>query len=396
MPVTRRRTAAQQAKPGLIELLYASPGDDGLWSRFLSEIVTITASRSARMLVLDRTATQVDSSIKINIDDNPHTDYVNHFVNACPWRPELALKPKGRLYSTYLDFACKQRDYYKTEFFNDWARPLDIHHGACGTVYQDAGQTVQLLVQRTGGQGHYATEDLAFLNSLVPHVRRVVTLHREVQHARAQGEATALAAGTYSLPFILLEQRARVSFVSPGAQRFLAAGHALWIAEGKLTAQRPAERKCLHELVRRCVRSGRGAWDSAGGWMALERPGGAPLKLLVMPVHPDAADTTLFGQRAFAAVFIYDPDAEFHICRETLRALYQLTPAEARLSEALALGETLEHYASSRKRSLNTLRAQLKAVFKKTGVARQAELVGLVLGGPAARRQRTPPFRLTR
>ncbi|QJX02642.1 hypothetical protein HML84_14985 [Alcanivorax sp. IO_7] len=78
-----------------MDTLYATPVDQQCWPAFLEQLVRISRSRSARMLVLDRAAEQVTSSAKINIDDGAHRQYVDYFVNACPWRPELREKPRA-------------------------------------------------------------------------------------------------------------------------------------------------------------------------------------------------------------------------------------------------------------------------------------------------------------
>lgn len=78
--------------PDLLEQLYRTPVDITQWQGFLAKLTDATSSRSARLLVMDKEAKRVHYSDKVNIDDDQHRDYVNHFVNLCPWRPELALQ----------------------------------------------------------------------------------------------------------------------------------------------------------------------------------------------------------------------------------------------------------------------------------------------------------------
>lgn len=58
--------------------------------------------------------------------------------------------------------------------------------------------------------------------------------------------------------------------------------------------------------------------------------------------------------------------------------LFRLTAAEARLAEGMAEGLDLAAYAMRANISKATARAHLKAVFAKTGVRRQTELVRLL------------------
>jgi DNA-binding CsgD family transcriptional regulator len=63
-----------------------------------------------------------------------------------------------------------------------------------------------------------------------------------------------------------------------------------------------------------------------------------------------------------------------------LRTTFGLTAAEARLALRLAAGSTLADAADAFGVTQNTVRAQLRAVFDKTGARRQSELVRLLNG----------------
>ena len=70
-----------------------------------------------------------------------------------------------------------------------------------------------------------------------------------------------------------------------------------------------------------------------------------------------------------------------------LRALFDFTPADARVARGLAAGATVEELAGAAGVSRNTVRSQLRGIMAKTGVRRQAEAVGLfcrvsIAGGP--------------
>jgi len=64
-------------------------------------------------------------------------------------------------------------------------------------------------------------------------------------------------------------------------------------------------------------------------------------------------------------------------------SLYGLTRSEAQIVARLARGQTLEDIASTRGQQLNTIRTQVKSVFRKTNTRRQSDVIKLVLSGPA-------------
>ena len=65
---------------------------------------------------------------------------------------------------------------------------------------------------------------------------------------------------------------------------------------------------------------------------------------------------------------------------QIIQALFDLTPAEARVAAEIASGKTQEQIAAAAGVSANTVKTQLRAVFNKTGVSRQADLVSLLAG----------------
>src|SRR5206468_9111611 len=64
---------------------------------------------------------------------------------------------------------------------------------------------------------------------------------------------------------------------------------------------------------------------------------------------------------------------------DLLRLLFDLTPAEARISRLLAKGMTIAEISRATRTSEMTVRTQLRSVFSKTGARRQVDLVRLLI-----------------
>lgn len=377
---------SRQLRENLIEGIYSTVADSSAWQNVLRQLVVCTNSRSARLLVMNAQATRVISSLKLNIDDSYHRQYVEHYVNTCPWRPELAQKQPGRLYSTYLHFSCRQPDFFRSEFYNDWARPQDIHHGVCGTIYHDAGRTVQLLVQRTRSQGHYTEQETSFFNNFIPHLQHSFMLASQVAGDRARSEAIALAAGSETLPFMLLNFSLNPVYSNPGAEALIDSEAPLSLVNGRLRLADESQDQRLQRLLRDClVAADSRTLQSAGGTLEVQRSNGSSLRLMVKPIHPDVP--VLSGESAgFVAVYIFDPEAGVAVDRQRLRTLYGLSDAETRVAEAMLAAPDPAKVAERCFISLHTVRSHLKALYAKTGAKSQAELVKRLLVGPARRR----------
>jgi DNA-binding CsgD family transcriptional regulator len=65
---------------------------------------------------------------------------------------------------------------------------------------------------------------------------------------------------------------------------------------------------------------------------------------------------------------------------QVIQGLFDLTPAEANVAQGISGGKTVEDIATATGVAVGTVRQQLKSVFSKTGVSRQAELVGMLAG----------------
>jgi DNA-binding CsgD family transcriptional regulator len=118
---------------------------------------------------------------------------------------------------------------------------------------------------------------------------------------------------------------------------------------------------------------------------ALRVPRSAGRSDLGLVIRPVPASQWSEGQSSpSAAVFISDPDLQESTSRQILGELFKLTPAEANLATLLARGLSLAQVSSAQNISQHTARAQLKSIFAKTGVSRQAELVRLVLKSVAS------------
>jgi DNA-binding CsgD family transcriptional regulator len=114
------------------------------------------------------------------------------------------------------------------------------------------------------------------------------------------------------------------------------------------------------------------------GSVVLRRAGGrVPVIVRVMPLR--RRNRAEWSGRI--AVMVELPPAPRGL--DTWAAAFHLSPAETRLWAALTAGRRLIDIADESGVSVNTLRVQLRTLFQKTGVHRQADLLRLALEAPA-------------
>jgi DNA-binding CsgD family transcriptional regulator len=128
-------------------------------------------------------------------------------------------------------------------------------------------------------------------------------------------------------------------------------------------------REFVGYLLRRC--SGRVQRD-CGDWIVIDRENKCPLILnaVALPVLGDDGPQSV--------LMLLDPETVPEGNSFALQRIFRLSPAEARLAMSLAGGSTVTEAAEAHGVGVATARAQLKAIFQKTGVRRQVELVMLI------------------
>jgi DNA-binding CsgD family transcriptional regulator len=117
--------------------------------------------------------------------------------------------------------------------------------------------------------------------------------------------------------------------------------------------------------------------DASGGWARISRPSGRS-SYAVFAAPLDLTDEELITSGAMALLFVYDLARQPKADPEMLSSVFGLTAAEARIASVLAAGHSLESAAAIAGVQPSTARAHLKAIFHKTGVHRQQELVRIL------------------
>lgn len=269
----------------------------------------------------------------------------------------------------------------RTEWYDGFLRKCDLFYAVGSSIVKEAQRDVKMSFVRSERAGAYEEPELNLVRELMPHLRNAVLLHRHLYRLKALAASATAALDAVPMGIVLLTRSGRLMHANRRANELVTSTAALrFEGSGVLAASSPAATASLQRLVRQAVATAAGKGLSHGGALRLAGRDGRRLHLIVTPLPRESSP---FGQGAAAALFCNDPDAAVVAVSRELERLFGMTPAEARLTEALVIGQSLQEYAEARRVSLNTVRTQLKAATAKTGTRRQADLVRVVLTGPA-------------
>lgn len=364
----------QATDHALIETLYASVGDPAGWQPFVDSFVRTYAGGKGGFVLHDLAARHGGVETSSGFSAEELQNYDAHFASVNPWLANAWRLQTGVASSA--DVMCPRPDLKRTEFYNDFLKPMGVGAGA-GVIIQQNESRFMLLTTLFPEQTAARDPDIVGrLQRFAPHVLRVAQINRQLALLETCAALGRAPRGRGAAMLVVAPDGALLH-ANDIAERLLAAGDGLRLAAGRLEAAQPAPTAALQRLIGEAAGALHDVAAPPGGTMRLPRAGGRKaLEVLVAPAPHRLPRGTLGAP--MAVLFIKEA-AQTMNKDELWRRLYRLTAAEARLMTALVTEDTLESAAEKFHVSRETLRTQLKIIFQKTGARTQVELVRLGL-----------------
>ncbi len=267
-------------------------------------------------------------------------------------------------------------DFMRSEFYNDFMRPLDMHSVMMIRLAIHSGDVFAISISRAKPGGPFRPEELAATRRLHPHLLRSFTLGRMLDTSQRESQNLADALNALQHAVILVGDGGVIRYANTAAERLMTRRNDLVVDHGILSAANPADARRLHRLIGLALTLDPGLRDSGSMIM-----GGSDLRLpLSVTVSPlRSARRSVLGGGASVMVAITDPEASIGLDEQKLQEFFGLSPAEVRVALAIFNGQTPKEAAASLGISFFTVRGHLVRVFEKTNTNRQAQLVRVLL-----------------
>jgi DNA-binding CsgD family transcriptional regulator/PAS domain-containing protein len=361
----------------LIERVYAAAEDPRQWDGFLARLAEGTGATVTGFIFEDFGSHRASVHATTGIDPEMVRQYEEYYARKNAWFAAAGFRlPTGVVQSEEL---LPNEDLRKTEYYNDFLRKIDSHHGLAATLLHDEKFLSHLSLLRPRRAGPFDREVRPLLLLLLPHLKRALQLHRQIAGLRSDREAAIEVLDRVPAGVILFDRDGRPVLVNRTGREILDSNDGLILQPGGLAAAAAAESAVLDRLLRDAIEiaAGRSMLSDSGGTLAVSRPSSRrPFLVFVTPLRPGRAKAP--DPRPAAALFITDPERKVH-ANGTLRRLYRFTPTEAEIADKLIQGESLEQAADELEITLNTARTHLKHLFTKTETNRHRELVRVLL-----------------
>ena len=275
------------------------------------------------------------------------------------------------------------KDLVTSDYYLHYLKPINLFRILGVDTSEPGGMLARLRFSRRASEPRFKATERQLLTLLTPHLSRAIEIYAKLNRMTSERDLYAGAVNQLSVASIILDEQGRMLTTNAVGRALLDQGEGLSLRDGHLHIEGRNINKELQEALTSIIREQLHGETSMVRALRVPRPGGrSDLGLVVRPVP---ASQWSEGQVSpSAAVFISDPDLQESTSQPILGALFELTPAEANLATLLARGLNLAQVSVAQNISQHTARAQLKSIFAKTGVSRQAELVRLVLKSVAS------------
>ncbi|KRE90791.1 hypothetical protein ASG87_01255 [Frateuria sp. Soil773] len=359
-----RNTAAERLFDDLIERCYACVLDSSAWYALLQRLLSASGRQSVGLLFWDqRQGGPRVGSISMF---SPATiqAYNEHFHAFDPSRQFMLGRKPGDWYHDVEELGEERmrRDPFYAEF-----RQLEgLQRISCLKLYETDRAGAYLSLLALTGAAAPRKEHQQLLVRMAPHLERAGRLSQHIHELELDVARRDLLLDRHDSPIWLVDADGRVRYANHAAERWLGSSHCpLCLREGRLLGRdQPARLAAL-------IRIAAGPAPARAGWLQAAQP--SAYELLITPF---SAENTALPEAGRRLALVVSPRRVFHSA--LLADLFHLTHAECRVAGQLAGGATPEQCALALGVTIHTVRTQLRALFRKTGTERQAELVVLL------------------
>jgi DNA-binding CsgD family transcriptional regulator len=338
-----------------------------LWGDVLGEVAHATGSRHGQLIGFGQGAasfnwiSDIDPSViaRSGAIDTGAPD-LNFRVAA-----DGLLGNPAIVHEAHYDIA---RQALRADDYLDLCSDFDIFDGCQTRLVANDNMMIGMALLRDSKDGRTSAEQREAFAGFADQARAAVRLQRAIEQ-----QGFALLAGTFEAmdrACWLLDGTGRVGGMTPRAEQLLGEGR-LRIGEGWLASSRGDESRRIARAVHTVIDPSTRVADPVA---LADDEGGVGIMLEFYPL-PRRPWELPFAPRAIVVARVGAPTGR-HV--QGLMRAFRLTPAEADIAIRIAAGMARREIAALRCVSVETLKAQIRSIYEKTGCTRESQLVRIV------------------
>ncbi|MDZ4372892.1 MAG: hypothetical protein U1C74_15900, partial [Phenylobacterium sp.] len=239
------------AEHEFLDVLYGAAADPALWTQSMEMFADLVGGSSAwlsRLSVVDGSG----SAITARIDPEMPRLYREHYSRLNPFStaPDPRRYMAGWEPRVVTDEAWMHgADLVRTEYFNDFMRPQDVHGCMIVRLQSHDLEVSALTINHGRPGGGFTPQELALAERLRPHIRRAYDLTGKLGHAGLMSEAVETVLDHTSHAILILDEHLRVGRMNRAAERLVAGPDGLRVVGGRLRMPATADARRLDALL---------------------------------------------------------------------------------------------------------------------------------------------------
>ncbi|PZQ51894.1 MAG: helix-turn-helix transcriptional regulator [Novosphingobium pentaromativorans] len=353
-----------EARAGdLAELFARAPFEEGGWERALKTLASRTGSSRAQLLALG------DRHAAFNWVTDADPSFLTEFDKIGGYRPDVNYRvasTRAPLELSWEAHYAEARAVSTNEAYLDYVRRHDAEFGVQMVLSQRVGVLFGLAALHGSKDGVTTEAQRDVFRQVGPAVLDAIRLQDAIEHQGADLLKGSLESMRNAA--ILLDAVGKVCGMTSAAQALLGP-RTLQVRGGGLFAARPDLDQILQKRIAAALA---GTADGpADLWLRGDN------ELLLIDARTLPRQDWTFGFAPRAIVTLRAPLALDQLPARRLAEALGLTLAEAEVVTLLAQGHSRQATAQLRGVSVQTVVAQLRTIFQKCGVNREAELVAI-------------------
>lgn len=285
------------------------------------------------------------------------------------------INPRSRILAMPDYMVCSDRDLATAEelarnpFFQEFLLPNDAADMCLARMKSVDDTQFAIAVSRSRKQGSPDRDARASVGALLPHLQNAVRLRSTLDASGSALLVGAMDALKYAA--FLVDASHHIVALTEEAETMVRKGSIVTIRNRFLAAvQRAADTKLQAALSLACLKAGAALCSQFSSVLFFDEDG----HLSVADIAPLPASHSQLRFGAVAVIAFRQPKGTLPQIR-TLQKTFELTEAELDIAQQLLSGRSTVGIAASRGAALETVRSQIKSIFRKVGVTSRVEFM---------------------
>lgn len=310
--------------------------------------------------------------------------YVDHYAAVSPRSAFGEAQPEG--YVSFDHDMLSEAEIDRDEFYNDFMIPQGYKYFLSANLINNAELFSVFSVQRPLGQDHASPAEIALMQRLTPHLSQAMKIHMRLALQQAEHQGHDLLVGHSTTGVIFLDANGSALMLNPAAEEMVSdPDNGITLRDGQIAFDSPDNTTNANRLIANAIATATGSGLCAAGAITIRRAQGLPLTIIAVPLPGgggghDHLPVSVSGPAV--TLLLCDPNRARGLPDGLLRAVFGFTPAECRVAQALAAGQSPGDYADGAGLGIRTVRTHISRLLAKTGARNQLELMRILGGVP--------------